>query len=545
MEEKINNTNNYNTTNKDDTFDTTITQKQEDTSRIDSKNTSFDEIVLKPSVIPELLRTLVILMVIAFVGLVGLVVASILDIVEVFLGVVSFGALIILGPVIIGVIFSIINLLVTSYHITNNNELIIKRELLSKTSKVYRIDQITTISRSQSFIQRIFGLHTIDFNIFGGVGLENTGVSQNSVPILPQFDHIKNGEHILKEITSKMNIEYQESQYTEEPRVLPQVVRSIWNFIVGLFFLILVFFSEQIANFTQLTTINEYGVLIVQLVLLVMFFIYVLATLASIIGIFRLQKTSYELFEESSHLKYRYFFSNMHKITPYKKITNVSEYRSLLSYLLFKVKSIVLYTGGNVDPAYIYVSKNSSLVPILSEIVKSPANKLNAQILSRILENTHKEESITLKPGISFIIPKIITAIIYTSIFVVSLIIASSYLEDSLLRTFVVLGSLLGIVKSILYIIYKWIEWRMYTYELFSNKIIVTYGVFSIVQSEIYLSNIKYVKLKETLLQRIFSQGTIYIFTAGKTGHDSFLRNIDKSKYYYNDLKEAIIKKNY
>lgn len=438
--------------------------------------------------------------------------------------------------IIIGIIFfaiigsaaQIITLVVTKYTISKDNELIISQNLLSKSSKVYRIDQITSIERTQGWLQKKFNLHSIKFNIFGGSSIINSQSGQQGYALLPIFKNVEHANTTFEEILSRMNTTPQEVQYTTSPKPTPKLVSIILNMIF-LFIAIGIIFLGSSLNLIQVTIGGLIATLIIFTILL-----------GNCIDYMKLKKTYFNLFEDSASLTYNYIFKNAEHITPYRKITNVSRYKTLFQHLVFKISNIRLYTGGERDQMFFNVSNNSTLFEIFSYLVKDKKNMLNKNIISTIKSNQEKPMKI-LKPGLSFIIQPLISTIIYSTIFIIAIIIAYNYVQESTLQTFIIGGAILGIFIGVFKLLVTFIQWRNIKYELFKDKIVITYGVLSIVSSEIYINNIKYVSLNIPFyLQRVFGEGTLSIYTAGKNSRDGVLRRIPHATYYYKQLQEAI-----
>lgn len=437
--------------------------------------------------------------------------------------------------IIIGIIFfaiigsaaQIITLLVTKYTISKNNELIISQNLLSKSSKVYRIDQITSIERTQGWLQKKFNLHSIRFNIFGGSSIIGTQGQQTNV-MLPMFRNIKQGDSVFQEVLSRMNIFPQEVQYTTSPKPTPKLISIFLN----IFFLIIAIIVALVGATFNSVEIIIGGIIGAGVILLIL--------LANCIDYIKLKRTNYNLFEDCGSLSYKFFFKNADHITPYRKITNVSRYKKLFQHLVFKISNIKLYTGGERDQMFFNVSNNSTLFEIFSYLVKDKKNVLNKNIISTIKSNQEKPMKI-LKPGLSFIIQPLISTIIYSTIFIIALIIAYNFVEQPSIQTFVIGAGILGIIIGLIKLATTFIQWKNFRYELFTDKIVITYGVLSIVSSEIYIANMKYISLNVPFyLQRIFGEGTISIYTAGKSSRDGVLRRIPHATYYYKQLQEAI-----
>lgn len=339
-------------------------------------STSDDSIVLKPSIKPLILSIVLGVISIILVILIGLILSVIFDNFTILTAIGSISAYLIFVSVF-GIIFGIIDLYVTTYTITNKNELIISKEFISKTSKVYRIDQITSLERTQSIIQKVFNLHSVEFNIFGGVGVQNTGQSNNRQPILPIFKNIEEGDLIFKEISSKMNLSYNQIQYREKPNLKPQLVSLFINLSLTIIALLGLLITSIFYSSTS-------TIIAVQIILFLFVIFYSTLSISKIINLLKLKKMDFKLYEQSAHISYSYFFKNSHKLVPYKKITNSSQYIKLIPYLLFKTSDCVIYTGGNKDPRFNYISQNSILIQIISHLVKDSKNILNLEKIQTI-----------------------------------------------------------------------------------------------------------------------------------------------------------------
>lgn len=440
--------------------------------------------------------------------------------IPIFLGVIIFMA-------IFGSISQIVSLLITKYTISKDNELIITQNFLSKTSKVYRIDQITSVERTQGWIQKMFNLHTVRFNIFGG----SSPIAQNQQTgvLFPVFKNITNGNDIYQEILSRMNVSSQKSQYKTRPNAFPKLI----GIFINIFFLIVtILVSILSANYFSSTEVTIGGIIATLIVLLILF--------GNCVDYIKLKRTFYNLYEDSTSLSYTYFFKNAEHTTPFRKITNVSRYKSLIQYTLFKISNIRLYTGGERDQMFTKVLSSSPMFEIFSYLVKDKKNVLNKNIVSSIKSNEEKPMK-SLKPGLSFIIEPLISTIIYSTIFIVSLIIAYNFVDEVMIRNLILSSGVIGILIGILKLTIRFIQWKNFKYDLFTDKIVITYGVLSIVSSEIYIANMKYVSLNIPFyLQRVLGEGSISIYTAGKNSRDGILQRIPNAQYYYEQLEEAI-----
>ncbi|MCH8520073.1 MAG: PH domain-containing protein [Nanoarchaeota archaeon] len=507
-----------------------------------------DSIILKPSVKPLLLSIVAGILLILIITSISLLISYLTNNYTIFTVTIS-----IIGYIVfissIGGIASIVDLLVTTYTITNKNELIITKEFISKTSKVYRIDQITSLERSQTFIQKIFNLHSIEFNIFGGVGVQNTGQSNNKQPILPIFKHISEGDTMFNEITSRMKISYNKAQYKDEPNLSPQVLSITLTLVTSLILFISIFFVDRVIESTQiLNDISSEIYFSISIFLIVLGIIFTSISISKIIILVKLSKMNFELFEQSAHINYHYFFKNSNKLVPYKKITNSSEYKKLIPYTLFKVSDCVIYTGGNKDPRFKFISNDSLFIPIISSLVKDPNNILDNHKISTVKEELYSQQPLyTLKPGLSYIVQPLIPISFFIKLFILYIFIEIPLIENSFmgdLRPLIIVLSSLYIFIYMIYMIYRLIAWNNFKYELFYNKLMLQQGVFNIARTEIYISNIKYISLyRPVYLQRIFKEGTIIIFTAGKESYDGVIRRIRDSEFFYEELSKAISEK--
>ena len=488
------------------------------------------ELILKPSLKPLFLNISIVTIFLILIAIIALILSIIFENITILTATASvLGYIIFIS--IIGIITSIIDLYVTKYTITNKNELIITKEFISKTSKVYRIDQITSLERSQTIIQKVFNLHSVEFNIFGGVGVQNTGQSNNKQPILPIFKHIEKGEEIFNQISKRMNISYNTIQIKEKPNTKPIVVSIFLNLIMTLLFII----STIVIGYSFSPLIS--------LIPLSLGLIFFLVVSVKFVDFLKLKKTHFKLYEESAHIEYSYILKNSEKLVPYKKITNSSEYKNLISFTLFKVSSCVIYTGGNKDPRFWFLDNNSLIIPTISSLVKDPKNRLSKEKISEITMKIDTNKPLfELKPGLSYIVQPIIPISFFIKIFILYLLIDIPYLQE--FNAIIVILSSVYIFLYILFLIYRLIAWNNFNYELYHNKIIIQKGVLNIARSEIYISNIKYISLRRPLyLQRVFSEGSILIYTAGKEGNDGILRRIKNSEYYFEELSKAIKEK--
>lgn len=481
----------------------------------------------KPNVKIEVIRYIIIFFIIVLLSIIFTVLISIFSNTAEAL----FSIPLIIGGVfffiIVASINQIITLLVTKYTISKDNELIISQNLLSKSSKVYRIDQITSIERTQGWLQKKFNIHSVRFNIFGGSSIIGTQGQQTNM-ILPMFKNIENGDSVFQEVLSRMNISPQEVQYTTSPKPTPKLVSIFLNIC----FLIIAIIVAIVGVSYNSVEIILGGIIGASMISLILF--------ANCIDYIKLKRTNYNLFEDCASLSYKFFFKNADHITPYRKITNVSRYKTLFQHLVFKISNIKLYTGGERDQMFFNVSNNSTLFEIFSYLVKDKKNVLNKNIISTIKSNQEKPMKI-LKPGLSFIIQPLISTIIYSTIFIIALIIAYNFVEQPSIQTFVIGAGILGIIIGLIKLATTFIQWKNFRYELFTDKIVITYGVLSIVSSEIYIANMKYISLNVPFyLQRVFGEGTISIYTAGKSSRDGVLRRIPHATYYYKQLQEAI-----
>lgn len=488
----------------------------------------IEKLEFKPNIKIEVIKIIIGLCV--FISLLLFIIIPILIVTD------TTAALVGIIPIITFIIFMgimgtagrIVTLLVTKYTISKDNEIIISQNLLSKASKVYRIDQITSIERTQGWLQKKFNLHSLKFNIFGLSPLSSQ-TGQQGYALLPVFNNIVKGDEVFKEVLSRMSVIPEEIQYQTRPKTTPQ----LFSIFLNLTFLL---FTSIVTLFVATSLKSTSGLIVGLIVFSIVFLLF----LGLCIDYLKLKKTNYCFYEDSAFLKYHYIFKNADHATPYRKITNVSRYRSLIRNLLFKVSNIKLYTGGNRDQLFSNVANNSTMFEIFSYLVKDKTNRLNKKIVSSIKSNQEKPIKI-LKPGVSYIVQPLISTIIYSSIFVVAIFVSIIYVNESSIKFFVLFGSIIGIIIGIIKLIITFIQWKNIKYELYKTKIVMTYGVLSIVSSEIYIANIKYVSLNIPFyLQRVFNEGTISIYTAGKSSRDGILRRVPNAKYYYKQLCEVI-----
>ena len=100
------------------------------------------EVKFKPSIKADLVLAVIIFSIL----FVGFIVASLI---------IGPGALVgamYILPIVFGLPFTIINKLFTTYTITDDNQIIVEYQFISSSTKVFRTDQITTISLRRGFL---------------------------------------------------------------------------------------------------------------------------------------------------------------------------------------------------------------------------------------------------------------------------------------------------------------------------------------------------------------------------------------------------------
>ncbi|MFP4401715.1 MAG: PH domain-containing protein [Candidatus Nanoarchaeia archaeon] len=486
--------------------------------------------IIKPTLLIQFLSLGVGLITLTILGIVGLFIASVyLTTTQILAGLGAIAGIfgIALFGGIVGIVGNIIRVLVTEYKITSDNEIIISRNFLSKQSQTYRIDQITSIEKKQSFTQRLLGVSSIEINIFGLSSFQPTQGS-NQQAIYPILENIKEADTIFQRITTDMNADQkQHVVYQQQPKITPNIVSLTFLIIITLLTFVSAIITYQPNN------------VIISAIFAGVTVLFTIFSLSASISIFKLKKTHYNLLPTNLHITHNYFFSKSHKVVPYSKITNTTNIRNIFSYAIFKLFNIQVFTGGSKDPILVKIPITSNLPIILSSVVKSSHNQLSQSRVQTIIQSA-PQPLMTLKPSISFILPIYISFLKYSLFFIVAYIISSNYAPEEI-HQFITVAIIIGVILGLLSIITRHILKHNYTYQLFEDKIILIGGLTTISTHEIYTKNFKYISYHQSLLQRMFNEGSVLIYTAGESGMNGILRNIPHSELYYQHIEYALI----
>lgn len=425
---------------------------------------------------------------------------------------------------IIGPLGLIVRKLFTTY-LYSDNEIENLYQFISKQSQVYRIDQITSIELRRNFFEKIFGLGSINFGIFGGSNLttNNQGnkISAYSLKSLTNYDEI------FKKLSEDLNIVGENEVYKDKPSLKPINFFIFLYIFLGLisFSISYFLFSNSEGNFlTILSFIFSTGFGVIFLILF----------LISSIKKLQLKSTKFLINEKYVQNYYDYIFGKKDLRAPIIKITNTDTNKNLISYGLFKVGLVKIYTGGSHDPLFNNLNDFEIFYNSLNSIVKTGYVKKLDEKVGNNLEESNEDPSYQTKPGSSFII----TYMFYVSIVFLSILIyIYTFLKEFFNLSILIIGSIFFIL-----LILRVILWSNTKYEFFDNKINVTTGILDITKKEAYYKNVKHVRLRRGLLfDRILKQGTISIYTPGTIFDDKKIYSIKNYKEVYKNLKNVLL----
>ena len=425
---------------------------------------------------------------------------------------------IILSPIgfflIIGSLATMINKHFRTYTINNQNEIQDYFQFINKNSQVYRIDQITTLTLRQGLLEKIFKLGTISFGIFGKTILyanPQGGANSAQAYLRQKLITLTEYKDIFSKLVDLTGIPGpQDPLYEDKPSTKPIM---FWMFIWLAFFIL-----SFIIAFTLPLPVN-----IIAFILSFFFFIFFLT---SYFIYLRTRSTKYTITKYYVKYEHDYFLSSKIEIMPLKKITNHKTNKNIISYALFKVGYLKIYTGGSIDPVLSSLEKYETFNDKLDNILRlakgdsqSHSSLTHEQITDKINTSAKKETLFETKPGIGFVIT--LANVLFLLFSLITIIFIPIYL---------------------IYLIYKIILWKNTKYLFYEDKIVDISGVLNITQKEIYFKNIKHIKLqRKFLFEKLFNQGTIFIYTPGTGVVDNKIDSIKEFEEVYKDFREVIL----
>jgi membrane protein YdbS with pleckstrin-like domain len=471
------------------------------------------EIKFKPSIKIEVITTTITFTIL----FIAMIIATII------FGPVALVSILYILPIILALPFAIINKIFTTYTITDDNQIIVEYKFISSSTKVFRTDQITTIALRRGFIEKMLGLGTISFGIYGKSIIQPTGQNQNML-ITNKFSSIKKYKQAYEKLASYLDLKQDtHALYNENPKNNPVK-----------FFMAIEIILVLILTFTSLYLFSKelYFIILIPLIFAI---IYLLIIIKNAIKLVKIKKTKYSIYPGKVQYYHNYWVSEKIIQIPIQKITNTQNYKNAISYALFKLGKVTIYTGGSQDPTFPLLKNFEKFSEIISRLY---SGENPSQIPIKNLQkdkNTYKT-----KPGSSFILKPLFRLTIIFSIIIIAIIIAGKYLQ--LRPLYITLSIILILLIPILIMLKTIIEWKNINFEFDENKMIKISGIINITQKEIYYKNIKYIELRKNFLfERILGQGTIHIYTAGSGFYDYTINSIKDYSEVYKELKDIII----
>jgi uncharacterized membrane protein YdbT with pleckstrin-like domain len=463
----------------------------------------------------------------------------------------------------ISIISSMVHKSFTTYTISEN-EIEDYYQFISKTSKIYRMDQITSLSLNQSFFQKLVGLGSLNFGIFGNSQLYQKS-GQGGI-VAQKINSLENYQEIFDLLSKRLHLVSNKQIHLDKPSQTPI---NFWILTFGLSSLILLIVLITSIYYAYQTYPNGELYIFSSIISLILLFITVIGLISSIFSKLKIRTENYQIFNKIVQTSYNYILGQNITRIALNKITNTQINKNLISYGLFKVGSVSIFTGGSNDPKLNALEDFETFGQILSKEYKSQNNELstnhtthnqtqsktrnnqtqstksdfninitkdnyNNQVKTSNKSITNDDEiaGFTTKPGSSFMI----TYIFWSTIFTLPFIIIPLFFPGF---KFI---SIIFIVIYIFNIIMRLILYKNTSYEFYDHKLIDRSGVINITTKEIYFKNVKHLELTKPLFfDRILNQGTIHIFTAGSGTLDNKLNSIKEYKEVYKELKERLL----
>jgi len=435
----------------------------------------------------------------------------------------------------IGIIIIIIALVLIvrnkyrSYSINNENEIQEDYKFIIKSTKIHRIDQITSLVLHNGILEKIFGLGSIEFGVFGKndsyLGIENNNNYNNhkNLNFGQVLVNLKEYKNIFFQLNKLIGVSLDEEIiYEEKPSTKPVK------------FFLFTFLSLFISSMAITVFLNSSNSILVYM-FDVWFFIFSIITF--IISL-KIKSTKFSITNNYIKCESNYILGKEIQIIPLSKITNHQINKNIFSYSLFKVGYLKIFTGGTNDPIFHSLKNFKKFNNILNDLlqnyknnIKIPNNSYNENRVNK--SNTINKEKVLFqtKPGISFLIT--LKDFIYLIIGIIIVLIQSYFMSNN--------NTVILILIYLIYLIYRILLFKNTKYEFYEDKVITIDGVFNITKKEIYYKNIKHLKLeRKFLFEKLFNQGTIYIYTPGTGSVDNKIKSIKKFNEIYNEFKEVI-----
>lgn len=463
----------------------------------------------------------------------------------------------ILYALIISVILisiTIINMILkkfTTYIITSENKIIINYHFISKSSKIYRFDQVKAFKLSRNLFEKWTNLGSISFGIFGQIDF---GLSINETKyISTRFISIENYKEIFEKIFILLKLDPKsEIILNEKPFIKPskfwiKIYISLILFhtiIIPMIILGLGIFFKSGITFKEIIFIEEIGLFIS------LFFSHY--TLTFINEFYKFKSSNYIIKSDYLEKNYDYFFGSLRYIIPMNSITNILVNKNLINYKLFKVGSLKILTSTSLGPTFKNLLNFENFSNIILNIYKNSNYNKNYNIDNKNineLKNINNINSVSLnnksfeknnitsfqekcefktKPLLSFILSNLIGISIFFLIFIILLLI---FVKKS---GYFILGL---VFIYLIYILYIYFLYKNTTYEFYNDKIVSKSGVININSNIIYFENLKYILLSRNLIDRILGQGSLILFTSARS---LSIISIKEYKEVYDELKELL-----
>ncbi len=433
-----------------------------------------------------------------------------------------------------------------SYTFSNNGLINIAYKFISKYNNSYKLENITSFTVSQNFLEKILNIGTISFGFFGKNNSQlkenDSNISLESYGRIPTIKDYKSKFKFLLELN---DIFIEDEIYISKPKSTIALVKFIFN----LFLLIILYLGFRFMFDSLFNNSIGYIVGILMIIILKIF----INVIINFINFFKLKNTTYSLTKNYIKIKYSYFLGSQITIIPYSKVINKEVIKSFLIYDFFKVGNIKIYTGGDQDPVIYYIGDFEIFSNKIEEKIKlikenntyENGNKENEIKKKEVLNEEITNNQINLKSD-----THISTGINSTenpnqniSNKVLS-IKTGNGLIYSLSNILLILPTLFIPVLfpfGLAFYFYLIILKNSYKYEFYDDKIIINSGILTKSQIEIKYSNIKQVILNsEFLFQRLLKEGDLIIFTDGSGSYDGAIYSIKDYEIIYKKLNELI-----
>ncbi|MBS8121991.1 PH domain-containing protein [Candidatus Vampirococcus lugosii] len=367
---------------------------------------------------------------------------------------------------------------------------------LSNKQDIFSIERITKLNFEESLIDKLFGTCSIRFSSIG-----------SGYDIV--FRDIKKTENLYQNIKNKLGL--------KEDNLLKKFDIN-FNII------------EYIKS--EILTVITFVSIFIPLSIFLIFFTYRIEIFFSVLILFILIfliKIFYLKYYYSSDWYYHNMYKNM--IESINGIIIQKKSYSLIRYL--KGIKIKKYPFTNTGSIYINVAGEQVINTNNGNYVKS--NYIQIDFIKNVFEKLNQIDQLLSVNKLDTTELKNDKPCIYNSL--VPLFIVLFILCAVLMLLDLILGILGLIISMIIIFLIRWYI-KIQFFSIQKDRVLYSYGIIYKKYHSIRLDRIDFVESYQGLINKIFKNGNVYIYTIGSSKTEMTVNNIDDYQEFYQKLKD-------